>query len=295
MDSETEEKYRKSGRITARARDYGAELIKEGASVLEVVTNIEDFILKQGGRVAFPVNIAIDDVAAHFTPTHKDRLVFEQGNLVKLDVGVHVDGFIGDSAVTIEVGTRNWQDLIKSSEEALTVAIDMIKPGVNLMLVGRAIEQTVKSYGFKPISNLTGHSMEQYKLHAGISIPNIEEFTKGKVKEGDVLAIEPFSTNGGGKVKGFKKSNIYRYLKDIELRSADAQRLLKVINVNRKGLPFSERWCYRYSKKAQRVLQKLVQERAVTMYPILKDIKNGMVAQTEHTVLVTKDGCEILT
>jgi methionyl aminopeptidase len=283
MDSETEEKYRKSGRITARARDYGAELIKEGASVLEVVTNIEDFILKLGGRVAFPVNIAIDDVAAHFTPTHKDRLVFEQGNLVKLDVGVHVDGFIGDSAVTIEVGTRNWQDLIKSSEEALAVAIDMIKPGVNLMLVGRAIEQTVKSFGFKPISN------------AGISIPNIEEFTKGKVKEGDVLAIEPFSTNGGGKVKGFKKSNIYRYLKDIELRSADAQRLLKVINVNRKGLPFSERWCYRYSKKAQRVLQKLVQERAITMYPILKDIKNGMVAQTEHTVLVTKDGCEILT
>ncbi|UCH90194.1 MAG: type II methionyl aminopeptidase [Thermoplasmata archaeon] len=295
MDPEIEEKYKKSGKITAQARDYGASLIKEGASVLEVVSKIEDFILKKGGRIAFPVNIAIDDVAAHFTPTHNDKLVFEQGNLVKLDVGVHVDGYIGDSAITIEVGTRNWQDLIKASSDALDVAIEMMKPGVNLMLVGRAIEQTITSYGFKPINNLTGHSLEQYKLHAGISIPNVEEFTKGTVKEGDVLAIEPFSTNGGGRVKGFKKSNIYRFLKEQELKSAEAQRLQRVIKVNRKGLPFSERWCYRYTKKSTKVLQKLVSERAITMYPILKDVKNGMVAQTEHTVIITNDGAKIIT
>lgn len=295
MDSEIEEKYRKSGKITAEARDFGASLIKEGALVLDVVTSIEDFILKKGGRIAFPVNIAIDDVAAHFTPTHNDKLIFEQGNLVKLDVGVHVDGYIGDSAITVEVGTQNWQDLIKSSKEALDVAIDMIKPGVNLMLVGRAIEQTITSFGFNPISNLTGHSLEQYKLHAGLSIPNVEEYTKGTVREGDVLAIEPFSTNGGGRVKGFKKSNIYRFLRDIDIKSTEGKRLLRAIQVNRKGLPFSERWCYRYTKKSTKVIQKLVQDRAITMYPILKDVNNGMVAQTEHTVIVTDNGTEIIT
>ena len=295
MDKETEEKYKKSGRITAEARDYGAGLIKEDASVLEVVTAIEDFILKKGGRIAFPVNIAIDDVAAHFTPTHNDKLVFEQGNLVKLDVGVHVDGFIGDSAVTIEVGTKNWQDLIRASSDALNVAIDMVKPGVNLMLLGRAIEQTITSYGFKPISNLTGHSLEQYKLHAGLSIPNVEEYTRGTVREGDVIAIEPFATNGGGRVKGFKKSNIYRFIRDVEMKSPDAQRLLRAIKQNRKVLPFSERWCYRYTKKATKVIQKMVSDRAITMYPILKDINNGMVTQTEHTVIVTHDGCDVIT
>lgn len=295
MDSDVLEKYRKAGKITAKALNYGAGLIKEGELVLDVVTKIEEFILKNEGRIAFPVNVAIDDVAAHFTPVHNDKLYFEQGNLVKLDVGVHLDGYIGDSAVTIEVGTRNWQDLIEASSNALDVAIEMIKPGVSLTLVGRAIEQTIESFGYKPISNLTGHSLEQYKLHAGISIPNVEEYNKGVIREGDVLAIEPFATNGAGRVKGFKKSNIYRFLKEVPLKSADAQRLLRAINVNRKGLPFSERWCYRYTKKAMRVLQKLVSERAVTMYPILKDVNNGMVSQKEHTVIVTENGSEIIT
>jgi methionyl aminopeptidase len=295
MDPEIEEKYRKAGKITAEARNYGASLIKEGTMVLDVVTEIEDYILKNDGRVAFPVNIAIDDIAAHFTPTHNDKLVFEQGNLVKLDVGVHIDGYIGDSAVTIEVGTRNWQDLIKASQDALNVAIEIVKPGANLSLLGRSVERTIESSGFKPINNLTGHSLEQYKLHAGLSIPNVEEYNKGIIREGDVLAIEPFATNGAGRVKGFKKSNIYRFLKDSDLKSPDAKRLLKIIKTNRKGLPFSERWCNKFTKKPQKILQKLVKERAITMYPILKDIDGGMVAQTEHTVIVTSDSCEIIT
>jgi len=295
MDPEVEDKYRRAGKITAKARNYGAELIKEGASVLEVVTQIEEFILTNHGRIAFPVNIAIDDIAAHFTPAHNDKLVFERGNLVKLDVGVHVDGYIGDSAITVEVGTRNWNDLIKASSEALAVAVEMIRPGVNLSHLGRSVEQTITSYGFKPINNLTGHSLEQYKLHAGISIPNVEEYNNSQVREGDVLAVEPFSTNGAGRVKGYKKSNIYRFLKEVTVNSPDAQKLQRAIIVNRKGLPFSERWCYRYTKKAKKVLQKLVSDRGVTMYPILKDVNSGMVAQTEHTVLVTKDGCDILT
>jgi methionyl aminopeptidase len=295
MDPEVEERYRKAGKITGEARKFGAGLIKEGAPVLDVVMDIEEFILKQGGRIAFPVNIAINDIAAHFTPTHNDKLVFEQGNLVKLDVGVHIDGYIGDSAVTVEVGTQNWQDLIKASEDALNVAIEIVKPGANLTLLGRSVERTIESYGFKPINNLTGHSLEQYKLHAGLSIPNVEEYNKGVIREGDVLAIEPFATNGAGRVKGFKKSNIYRHIKDVDLKSPDAKRLLKIIKTNRKGLPFSERWCYKFVKKPQRILQKLVKERAITMYPILKDIDGGMVAQTEHTVLVTENSCEILT
>ena len=174
MENEILDKYRLAGKITAKARDVGKALIKDGVSYIHVVNEIEKYMVGNGARVAFPVNIAIDNIAAHFTPKHDDKLVFQRGNVVKLDVGAHVNGYIADTAVTVEVGTQTWRELIKASQDALMVAIEMIRPGVNLGQVGKMVEQTITSYGFKPISNLTGHSLERYKLHAGISIPNVE-------------------------------------------------------------------------------------------------------------------------
>ena len=296
LGSEIIGKYRQAGEIASKARDYGKKLIKEDVPVLEVVSQIEGFIVKSGARVAFPVNIAIDDVAAHFTPRHDDnKLIFQRGNIVKLDVGAHIDGYIADTAVTVEVGTNNWSDLIKASEDALHVAIDMIKPGTDLSLVGKAVDQTINSYGFKPISNLTGHSLEQFKLHAGVSIPNVEDHDCGEVEVGQVLAIEPFATNGAGKVNGYKMSNIYRFVKQRPIINKDAKFILEKIMKYRKTLPFSERWCARYLPKPNKALYKLVRAQTISMYPILKDKDGGMVSQAEHSVIVTDDGCEVLT
>jgi methionyl aminopeptidase len=296
MDDDVREKYNQAGKIAAEAREFGKQLIKEDRSILEVVTEIEDLIVKRGARVAFPVNIAIDDVAAHFTPKHDDtKLVFQRGNIVKLDVGAHLEGYIADTAVTVEVSTRNWQDLIKASKEALDVAIDMVRPGINLGHIGKAVAQTISQYGFKPISNLTGHSLEKYKLHAGISIPNVEEYYPEKVKAGQVLAIEPFATDGAGEVKGYKMSNIYRYVRDRPINDNDANHILTKIKNYRKSLPFSERWCNRYLPNPKKALHRLMQNRIISMYPILKDKGSGMVSQAEHSVVVTKDGCEVIT
>lgn len=296
MDPDILEKYHQAGKIAKEARDFGIKLIEEDRSILEAVNEIENLIVKRGARVAFPVNIAIDDIAAHYTPRHDDtKLTFQRGNLVKLDVGAHIDGYIADTAVTVEVSTRNWQELIKASEEALQVAIDMIKPRINLGQIGKAVSQTITQYGFKPISNLTGHSLEQYKLHAGISIPNVEEYYPERVEEGHVLAIEPFATDGAGVVKGYKMSNIYRFVKDRPITNKDAALILEKIKRYRKSLPFSERWCTRYLPNPNKALFKLVQARVITMYPILKDKGSGMVSQAEHSVIVTKNGCEIIT
>ncbi len=296
LNDEILEKYRRAGKIAKEAREFGKQLISENKTLLEVATKIEDLIVKHGGRVAFPVNIAIDDVAAHFTPRHDDnKLTFQRGNVVKLDVGAHIDGYIADTAVTVEVSTNNWRDLIKASEEALYVAIDMIKPGVDLGLVGKAVDQTISSYGFKPISNLTGHSLEQYKLHAGVSIPNVEEANCGTVEPGQILAIEPFSTNGAGKVNGYKMSNIYRFVRERPITNNDAKLILDKIMKYRRSLPFSERWCTRYLPKPNKALYKLVRTQIISIYPILKDKDGGMVAQTEHSVIITKDGCEVFT
>ena len=296
MDKAILEKYRTAGEIAAEARDAGKKLIDEDVRLLDIVNAVEEMIVKRGARVAFPVNIAIDDVAAHFTPKHDDdKLIFQRGNIVKLDVGAHIDGYIADTAVTVEVSTHNWQDLIEASEDALQAAIDMIKPGVDLGLVGKAVEQTITNYGFKPISNLTGHSLEQFKLHGGISIPNVEEYNSEIVDPGQVLAIEPFATDGAGTVKGYKVSNIYRFNKERPIAHPEANLLLGKIMKYRKTLPFSERWCTRYVKNPNKALYKLIQARAISMYPILKDKSGGMVSQTEHSVIVTKDGCEVIT
>jgi len=293
---EIAEKYKLAGRIAREARDYGVGLIKEGASMLEIVNTVEALIISKGARPAFPVNIAVNEVAAHFTPRHDEvELRFRKGDVVKLDVGVHVDGYIGDTARTVEIGSEQWADMRKASEEALQVAIGMVRPGTDLSLVGAAIETTIKARGFKPIENLTGHSLERFVLHAGISVPNVKEKGAGVIKEGDVLAIEPFATNGMGRVDGKKNSSIYRFVRRRFARTGDARALLKDVEANFSGLPFSERWCVRYLDDPKDALEVLARSGSISFYPTLREVDDGMVTQAEHTVIVGPSGAIVTT
>jgi methionyl aminopeptidase len=293
---EIAEKYMLAGRIAREARDYGAGLIKEGASLLEIVNTVEALIISKGARPAFPVNIAVNEVAAHFTPRHDEvELRFKKGDLVKLDVGVHVDGYIGDTARTVEIGSEEWAGMRKASEEALQVAIDMVRPGTDLSVVGAAIETTIRSRGFKPVENLTGHSLERFVLHAGISVPNVKEKGAGIIKEGDVLAIEPFATNGMGRVDGRKNSSIYRFVRRRFARTGDARSLLRDIETNFSGLPFSERWCVRYLDDPKDALEVLTRSGSISFYPTLREVDDGMVTQAEHTIIVGPNGAIVTT
>lgn len=294
LNEEVIEKYKKAGRIAAKARDLGASMIKKGVSFLEIANAVEEYIISQGALPAFPANITVDTEAAHFTPRHDDERVIERGQVVKLDVGAHIDGYIGDTAITIEVATHNWRDLIRASSEALSIAIEMMYPGTRLEDIGRAIEECIKSYGFKPIENLTGHSMEKYKLHAGISVPNVGDKMGTKIKSGDVLAVEPFATDGFGRVAGKKNGNIYKFIKKKFIYSLDAKKLLSVIEDKYKLLPFAERWCVRCVDNIKHSLRTLQRHGVITYYPILSEIDDGMVSQKEHTVIVT-DGMPIVT
>ena len=295
MDEETIAKYRKAGKIAKAARDYGASKIKEGALLLDVAEGVEDFIRKQGSEPAFPINLTINDAAAHFTPSHEDKTRFNRGEVVKIDVGVHVDGYMGDTATTIEVGTHHWTDLVRATKEALDAAIALMKPHTRLDDVGAAIQRVIEAYGFVPVENLTGHSMERYKLHAGLSVPNVMGDGSGSVKIGDVIAIEPFATDGAGRVDGKKSGNIYRLVKPRPIGGKELKALIDHITKNYSTLPFSERWCHKYDKKAKQHIRKLLRASVIYSYPLLKDVDEGTVAQSEHTVIITEDGCEILT
>lgn len=296
MNTETMECYKKAGRIASEARDYCTSLIENGAHILKVVEKTEEHIINKGAKPAFPVNISINDIAAHFTPKHNDYdIVFSTGNVVKIDVGVHVDGCIGDTATTIEIGTNNWKKLIDAAREGLCMAINTIRPEIDLGLVGENIEQTIASFGYCPIRNLTGHSMNQYNLHAGISIPNIRTRTNDTVNVGDVIAIEPFATNGGGKVKNDQRGNIYRLVKEKPVYDKKLELLLEYIKKEFRTLPFAERWCASKFDDVAVNLQKLVRSGVIIAYPILKEVDGGIISQMEHTVIITENGCDIIT
>jgi methionyl aminopeptidase len=300
MNDVVYEKYMRAGEIAAKAREYGSKMVREGVGYLELVNKVESMILDDGGGLAFPVNVSVNEVAAHFSPRHDDKsLVFRRGDVVKLDVGVHVDGYIADTAVTVEVGTNKYVDMIKASREALETAIGLMKAGVNLSDVGKAIEEKIISHGYKSVDNLTGHSLERYVLHSGISVPNVsDKLNIVKTKIGDVLAIEPFATDGAGHVISGTSSNIYRYVSSARsklIRDSKVRSLASLISKNFKFLPFAERWCVDMFPNFEVSLKRLLFAGCIKQYPQLIDKNKGVVTQAEHTIILFEDGCEVTT
>jgi methionyl aminopeptidase len=286
------EKVKKAGAIAARARDLGASMVQEGRKLLEVAEEVEAFIRKEGAQPAFPVNLSIGTDAAHYTPTLDDPLTFQKGDLVKVDVGAHIDGHIGDTAMTVEVGTRVHERMILASREACNNAVALVKDGLPLTHVGKAIEETIRGHGFKPISNLTGHSIELYELHAGLSVPNVPR-GHGVAKKDMVLAIEPFATDGAGHITEGKAGNIWHYLQTKPQRNPHARKILEFLEEKHPHLPWAERWLKgvvddKWIKPSLRLLQ---QSACVQPYAVLKE--TGYVTQAEHTVIVKADGVDV--
>ena len=298
MDGATREKYLQAGRLAGRGREFGRTLVVPGARLLDVATEVEAFVRKEGGAPAFPCCISVNDDAAHDTPGVADARVFRVGDLVKLDVGVQIDGYIGDTATTVEVGggTR-FATLIEASVRALDTALSLVKDGLEVREIGAAVEATIKGYGFVPIANLTGHSVDRYHQHAGLSIPNVPTRGSGTLKEGMAVAIEPFATDGAGKVRDAAGGRIFHFVSPRPQRDPLARQALDLIRERHAQLPFAERWIAEAVPEAKVSYAMRILERsgAVRQYPVLHEARDGMVAQTEHTVLVEKMGCTITT
>ena len=294
MDPEVRASLLEAGRVSKEAKDRAMELVGDGVLLLDVAEEVEGLMRKRGLRPSFPTCISIDNIAAHYSPTHDDTLRFRRGNVVKLDLGAQKDGWIADTAATVEVGTRNWSRLIQSSELALQTAIEAVRPGVETRLLGEGIRRAIESNGYKPIRNLTGHTIERYVLHAGKSVPNIPH-GHDSLEEGEVVAIEPFSSSGAGEVDGRRTGNIYRVLRTKPVRDAAQNAFLGRLISEFKGLPFAERWAYALDSKAPALLNQLLRTGAVMTYPALLDVGSGIVAQTEHTMIVRSGGADVTT
>ena len=291
------EAYERAGHIAHAALHLGKRLAKPGEKLLAIAEGIEAYIREQGAKPAFPVNLSVNEAAAHYTPETDDISVVGERDLLKIDVGVHIDGFIADNALTVDFSGENGK-LVETSEAALSAAIAAAKPGAKLSEVGAAVESAIKSRGFRPIENLTGHLLGRYELHAGLEIPNISSKDGRTLEEGQAIAIEPFATTGQGRVGESQKVEIFSLIEARPTRMREARRLLQFVDSNFRTLPFAERWlapAFPSKLFLHTSLKELVLSGSFDQYPVLKEIKGGLVSQAEHTVLIERDGARILT
>jgi len=294
LNEEALEKYRRAGKIASQARNLGVSLIKEGKSYLEVAEEIENFIREKGGRPAFPVNLSTDYQAAHYSPAIEDRKKFVSQSLVKLDVGVHVDGYIADTAITVEVGGERYRALVDASLLALENAISLCTPNTPVRRIGGKIEETIRMFGYVPVANLTGHEIKRNLLHGGKSIPNIQDSISDVIFEDEVFAIEPFASTGSGYVDSNGRGNILKIVRERKLEP-ELEEFYQLIKSEFGTLPFSPRWCVKLDANAKEKLNRLIKYGILYEYAILSDTRRGLVSQAEHTVIVTQNGCEVIT
>lgn len=286
MDAEIRKKYEKAQSISDKVRELAKKELKEGASALKLAETVEKKIMENGGKLAFPINISINEIAAHYTPDIKDTLIFKKNDLVKIDVGVHIDGYIWDAAFSEKIDSEK-DVLVKASEQALEAALKVIKPGVRVFEISEAVESTVESLGVKVIENLCGHGLDQFVQHAKPSIPNSRNNIKDELKDG-AFAIEVFTTDGAGYVKESSQTLIYRYIQDKAVRSQEARKILLKARDDFEGVPFASRWVQSIASglRLQLAFKELVDADCLEGYPVLKEAENGKVAQTETTVLL---------
>ncbi len=284
MNPEVLEKYKKAGAIAKQVLEYGKALAREGVPVLELAEKIEGKIIELGGEIAFPVNIGINETAAHFTPLLEDNRTIKAEDYVKIDVGVHIDGYIGDTAATVRAAGKD--ELIVCSEKMLEAALKLFTPGTRICEIGEVIENTAREFGFNPVRNLTGHGLEQYNLHAGITVPNIKNENKRELKEGEVYAVEPFCTEGSGFVKDCQPALIFSYVCDAPVRMPEARRIMHLAKVEYKKLPFAKRWLQKSFSPLK--LDMAIKQIGHGLHPYaqLKEVSGKPVAQSEHTVIV---------
>jgi methionyl aminopeptidase len=288
------EEYRKAGKIGSEVREWSKKLVKPGAKALDIANAIEGKIREKGAEISFPCNVSLNEVAAHYTPSAKDDLEIGEDDLVTIDLGAHVDGYISDTAYTIDLSGEN-QDLVEASEAALEAAISTVKAGVSVSDIGAAVEKEIKSRGFSPIENLTGHQLEKMELHAGIAIPNIKVPYDKVLEEGMAFAIEPFATTGRGRVVEGNRTEIYSFLRRAPTRLREGKKVMEIAE-ERQGLPFAERWFSDLNQfKLKMALRELTKRDALHGYAVLHEAENGLVSQTEHTLIVESDGCEVTT
>jgi methionyl aminopeptidase len=285
MESDVLEKYRKAGRIAGEARELALRKARPGARLLDIAEEVDALIARKGGRPAFPLNISVNDIAAHYTPSYNDERVVEEGDIIKMDAGVHVDGYIGDTAGT---WSAKPNPLVRAVNRVLGDAIGILRPGIRVGEIGNAIQDSAEAQGVGLIVNLTGHGLDRYVFHGEPSILNTRNDSGHVLKEDDVIALEPFTCPANGHVRESGVTEIYRFLQRRPVRLPEARRILELAENEYHSLPFAKRWLFREIShvKVSLALRQLEGVMALEAYPVLREVSGKPIAQAEHTIII---------
>jgi len=297
MEQKDIDNFIEAGKICAKIREESKSLIMVGEPLLDIAETIEKMIFEDGAKPAFPVNISINEIAAHYTPEFEDKSVLPGEGVVKIDLGVELYGGIADTAYTIDLDGKN-EKLLQAAEEGLNIAISTMKPGLTIGELGGIVEEKIRSFGVKPISNLTGHMMLPGELHTGIDVPSVKNSDPYQFQVGDVFAIEPFATNGAGYVSDMEQVEIFSLHMPHQIRMRQSRKILQHILEKYALMPFAERWIRSSFESKMLVgasLKELLTSQVIKGYPVLKEAGNGLVSQFEHTLLVEENGVRVLT
>lgn len=301
MNQKDVESIIKAGEISKKVKAYAREIIKKGMPLVEIANKIDEKTFELGGKPAFPISLGIDDVAAHYTPSHDDPTLAQ--GLLKVDIGIHVNGWTADSAFSIDLeDNEENKKIIEASEKALQNVEDLLKESfknskkITTGEIGKTVQETISSFGLNPISNLSGHQIENLELHAGLTIPNVDNGSTNTLEKNSLYAIEPFATNGNGKVYDGKPSGIYALISDKNIRGPIAREVLNHIIENYQTLPFCSRWLVKeFGTKALIGLKQLETNGNLHSYAQLIESGHGKVSQAENTFFISKDGEVIVT
>ncbi|MFC2143506.1 type II methionyl aminopeptidase [Candidatus Aenigmatarchaeota archaeon] len=283
-NDEIKEKYLKAGEIASSIRE-DCKKINPGEKLIDIAENIENKIKSLGAEIAFPVNLSLNEIAAHYTPYNGDSITVEDGDLLKIDIGAHIDGCVADTAITL-CFNEDHKNLVAATDKALSEAIKICKPGTTIGDLSEVIENSIKEFDCIPVGNLTGHGLDRFIIHDEPQIPNIKVSSNYELKDNMVIAIEPFATNGKGLVKDSGSSLIFSFLQRKPVRSPEARKIIAFAEPF-KQLPFAERWVPIDSRiKIRFAIKELLSRGIIHEYPPLKEVGSGMVAQSEHTIIV---------
>ena len=292
------EDYVKAGKIAGEVRENVRQKDWIGSTLEEICEYVESEIIKRGAKCAFPVNTSLNEIAAHYTAEPNDPKTVSDSDLVKIDLGVQINGYIADTAVTVNYDPQ-YDSLVQAAENALQTAMSMIKVGVKSKDVGRKIQNTIMDMGFKPIANLSGHSLDQYTIHAGKTVPNMWSIGSFDFSEDEAYACEPFVTakNGLGFVRNGKIKNIFALASRKRTKDDEADKVQEYIWNNFNMLPFALRWLLKEweEKEARRLLDILIKKKVIKAYAILVEASGKTVAQAEHTFIPTQTGVTVTT
>lgn len=291
MEKEEIKKHIKAGEIHWKVTEKAKKLLQPNCNLFECVEKIEEFIAKKGAKPAFPVNLSLNENAAHQTPEWNDSLTLNESDLLKVDIGVQIEGRIADGAFSIN-HSGEWRELIEASELALKNAFALLEKNPSLGEIGKTIQESIESKGFKPVQNLSGHTLEKFVQHASPSIPNIAKNDSRKFEENKAYAIEPFATNGDGFIRESIESNIFELDEPRAVRNVHARKILKHVIENYKTLPFAERWLTRELKMSEFALRiglkQLLRDKCIKAFPVLRERKGARVSQAENSFIKTK-------